>query len=331
MSTQQPARRSGVVIGKFYPPHLGHAFLIDVARSQVERLSIIVCDAAQQSIPGRLRATWLQEMYPDVTVLRVDDVYPPDDSAIWARQTISWLGAAPDVVFTSEEYGERYAALMGSAHVLVDRERAHIPISASQIRANPLAWWEYLPPGPRSYYARRVCVIGAESTGSTTLARALAEHYQTPWVPEYGRTYTQIKYRHGWTHDWTTEEFVHIAREQNRLEDEAARQANRLLVLDTDAFATAIWHERYLGRRDPAVDAVAATHRPALYLLTDADIPFVQDGIRDGEAIRSWMHRRFVEALRDDDRPFVVVSGPHEQRLRAAVEAIESRVLHSGD
>lgn len=326
MLPSNPRFRTGLVIGKFYPPHLGHSYLIDVARAHVERLTIIVCDAAGQAIPGALRARWLREMHPDVEVLRIDDVYPPDDSEIWARQTVEWLGAAPDAVFTSEGYGERYARLMSSTHVMVDRARDRIPISASQVRAGPLACWDYLGPGVRAYYCKRVCVIGAESTGTTTLARALAEYYETAWVPEYGRAYTQVKYRDGWVQDWTTDEFIHIAAEQCRQEDEAARHANRLLLLDTDAFATAIWHERYLGRRDPAVDAIAASQRPDLYIVTGADIPFVQDGIRDGERIRSWMHGRFVEALRQDDRPFVVVTGSHEARMRAAVAAIEAYI-----
>src|SRR5881227_1635745 len=72
-----------------------------------------------------------------------------------------------------------------------------------------------------------------------------------------------------------TMEFVHIAREQCRREDEAARQANRLLFCDTDAFATTLWHERYVGRPSPAVAAIAAGCHPDLYMLTDVDIPFV--------------------------------------------------------
>src|SRR5581483_9617149 len=51
--------------------------------------------------------------------------------------------------------------------------------------------WYFLEPPVRAYYARRICLIGAESTGKTTLARALAEHYQTVWVPEYGREYSE--------------------------------------------------------------------------------------------------------------------------------------------
>ncbi len=122
---------------------------------------------------------------------------------------------------------------------------------------------------------------------------------------------------------WSTEEFVHIAREQCRLEDAAARRANRVLICDTDAFATTIWHERYLGFPSPEVQAIANARRYHLYLLTNADIPFVQDGTRDGEHIRLAMHARFKEALEASGRPYLLLSGPHEARLHTAVAAVD--------
>ncbi len=320
---REPRFETGVVIGKFYPPHRGHSYLIDVARAHVAHLTVIVCDAAGQTIPGHLRAAWLRELHPDVEVLRVDDVYPPDDSRLWAELTVRWLGYVPDAAFTSEEYGDAYARLMGSTHVLVDRARRVVPCSGTAIRADPLAWWDDLAPPVRAHYCVRVCVLGAESSGTTTLAAALARHYHTAWVPEYGRAYWEARLRRPDAGPWRSEEFVHIAREQSRREDEAARGANRVLILDTDAFATTIWHQRYVGTRSAAVAAVATTHRPDLYVLTGVDIPFVQDGTRDGEHLRAWMHARFLQELPARGCPYVVVTGPHEARLRAAVTAID--------
>ena len=56
---------------------------------------------------------------------------------------------------------------------------------------------------------KRVVIIGAESTGKTTLARALAEHYKTPWVPEFGRFYTEAR-QPSWA-PWRSDEFTLIA------------------------------------------------------------------------------------------------------------------------
>jgi cytidyltransferase-like protein len=90
----------GVAIGKFFPPHRGHKHLIDVASTQVERLVVIVCSKPADTIPGELRASWHREIHPDVEVIRIDDVYDPEDSAVWAANTTGWLGRAPDVAFT---------------------------------------------------------------------------------------------------------------------------------------------------------------------------------------------------------------------------------------
>jgi len=122
---------------------------------------------------------------------------------------------------------------------------------------------------------KRVLIVGAESTGKTTLAIALAEHYLTTWVPEFGRFYTEARRPRGEL--WTSDEFTFIATEQVRMEDALERIANRVLICDTDAFATSIWHERYLGQPSPEVLAVAAGRRYDLYILTDVDTPFVPD------------------------------------------------------
>ena len=107
---------------------------------------------------------------------------------------------------------------------------------------------------------------------------------------------------------WTEPEFVEIARRQNELQDLAARRGGPVLVCDTDAFATGIWCERYLGLASPGVDAIAGRHR--LYLLTHHEgVPFEQDGIRDGESIREWMTGRFEEALSASGRTTVVLRG----------------------
>jgi HTH-type transcriptional regulator, transcriptional repressor of NAD biosynthesis genes len=199
------------------------------------------------------------------------------------------------------------------------------------VRADPLGCWEFLEPPVRGFYAVRVCVVGAESTGKTTLAEDLARHFDTVWVPEYGREYSERKLAAEGGYDFRPEEFAHIAARQCELEDEAARHANRILVCDTDAFTTSVWHRRYMGARSPEVEAVAARHRrPDLYLLTDIDTPFVQDGTRDGEHVREWMHGVFVEELRAQGRPYRSVSGTREERLRQSVGYIEELLAGFG-
>ena len=90
-----------------------------------------------------------------------------------------------------------------------------------------------------------------------------------------------------------------------------------------EAFLTCLWHQRYLGTWSPKVEKVAKKHQPDLYLLTGDEIPFVQDGTRDGEHIRHAMHQSFLDKLREQDVPFLLLQGSHTERMSQATEAIE--------
>ncbi len=311
----------GVTVGKFYPFHLGHDLLLRRAKAQVERLAVLVAYKPGQALPGHLRAAWIREEHPDVEVLEVlDDI--EEAPGPWARRTLEVLGRRPDVAFTSEDYGAPWAALMGARHVAIDPAREAAPCSGTALRADLGARWDQLTPPARAHLARRVVVLGVESSGTTTLARALAERFATAWVPEYGRAYAEGRLTAG-DAPWRGDEFVHIARAQAACEDALARRANRVLVADTDPLATCVWHRRYVGARSAEVERLAAARRCDLYVLTAPDFPFVQDGTRDGEHVRGDMHGWFVEALERQGAPWLLVGGPHARRLADAAAAIE--------
>jgi len=313
--------RLGLAIGKFYPPHRGHKLLIDTATQQSEKTVVIVCAKPTDSIPGEARGQWLREIHPHVEVMVIDDRYDANDSQVWAENTLRWLGRAPDAVFTSEDYGGRYAALMGSHHVSVDQARKRVKISGTAIRNDPFAHWEFLEPPVRGWFTKRICLLGAESTGTTTLAQGLAERLKTNWVEEYGREYSARKLN---TNDtaWRTNEFVHIAEKQNQMEDAAARTANRVLICDTNSFVTVLWHRRYMGAHSLEVEKVSRAARCDLYLLTGDEIPFVQDGLRDGEHIRHEMHTWFEQALAAQTVPWRLLRGSVEKRTDDALQFI---------
>src|SRR4051812_19564463 len=118
----------GLVVGKFYPPHRGHKFLIDTALAHCRQLTIILCSRTAESIPGALRKEWLQTIHPTAALVHVIDDMPGDnDSAGWAKFTRELLGYIPDAVFTSEDYGHTYAKYLKTTHVLVDKERINVP------------------------------------------------------------------------------------------------------------------------------------------------------------------------------------------------------------
>src|SRR5262249_47797227 len=149
----------------------------------------------------------------------------------------------------------------------------------------------------------RVCILGAESTGKTTLAAALAERFETVWNPEYGRIYTEVGRTPG--APWKSWEFTHIARVHCRYEDFLAGLADRVLVCDTDAFTTAVFHEAYLGKPALGFDDLVA-RRYDLYVVCGLDVPFEHDGWREFEAQRRWMHERLLQRARDSGSPWLL-------------------------
>lgn len=322
---------TALVLGKFLPPHRGHVFLAEEARRQADEVIVLLLAHPDEPIPVDVRHHWLAEMLPWATIRSGVADHPIDyeDPAVydlWAatiKEVIS--RESVDLLVTSEPaYGDRTAARLGARHVLVDPERRIVPVSGTAIRADPFAHRDDLAPCVRAWYVRRVCLLGAESTGTTTMTGILAGLYDTTSVAEYGRTYSIPKDAAG--EPWTSDEFVHIARRQRELEDAAARDANRILFCDTDALATALWHEHYLGSRSPEVEAIAWSRRYDLTFLTAADFPWVDDGSRDSDAARQRMQRRFEADLSRRPEPVMELCGTVEERTRTAVRAIE-RVL----
>ena len=134
-------------------------------------------------------------------------------------------------------------------------------------------------------------------------------------MPEYGRDYTEtlpdrLRYV------WTTPDFEIISKRQNWNEDRAARYANRIVIVDTDAFATSLFHELYVGYRAPELDAYLRNYD--LYLLTSIDTPFQMDttGLRYDGDTRAFMDATYQRHAEESGRPWVALQGPPQERLR---------------
>ena len=294
--------RTAIVIGSFAPPTISDAVVVRRALAEGDRVHVLVTDdPVRPSIPPARAAVWLGEAFPE---LRVHVV--PGYSELQAAER----DAVERAVLGDRSADVRYGPLR----------------SADEVWADPIAEWAQLLAPARAGLCRRICLVGAESTGKTTLARLLAERHGTEWAREYGRDYTVDKIANGTNDRWDTHDFVAIAEAQQRIEDEAARRSGPLLFCDTDAFATAIWHERYLGRLSPEVEAIGRRRRCDLYVLAGTDAPYEEDGVREGRAVRDWMHRRFAHELALRPEPWMLVSGSIEERI----DAIEQRIEQLG-
>jgi NadR type nicotinamide-nucleotide adenylyltransferase len=321
---------NGLICGKFYPFHKGHEFLIKTASEQCDILNVLVVIGDNEEPHAYTRAEWIKATFPrsNVHVGSIMDIHDDTNSEAWAIATKKVIDYC-DIhkVFTSEDYGNEYAKYLGAEHICVDKNRVTYPCSGSLIRSNPLEQWGFLPDAVKAYYALRICIIGAESTGTTTLAKDLAKYYGTTWVGEYGRHYTESR---GLKIPWKSSEFEHIATMQSLNEDAIARICNRVLICDTDAFATKLWHRRYMeGTDNPILNELIASRnimglKKSLYILTGDEIPFVPDSTRDGESIRKQMTIDFMNELNKENLPWMIVTGSPVQRMLDATRVISS-------
>lgn len=169
----------------------------------------------------------------------------------------------------------------------------------------------------------KVVLFGPESTGKTTLAKQLAAHYKTAWVPEYARAYLQDK----WDREQKTcepKDLLPIAEGQIKLENSLAKSANQILFCDTDLLETKVYSEAYyIGDCDPLLEKYALSNTYQLYLLTNIDTPWEADDLRDKPNEREKMFQYFHDTLKRYHRNFLILSGSKEERLKNAIEHIE--------
>lgn len=317
---------SGLILGKFLPPHRGHQYLVEFAQAYVERLTVLVCSLASEPIPGELRLAWMRELFPDVDLQHVTDENPsfpeehPQFWEIWV-ETIRQAchGTIPEILFTSESYGAELASRLGIRHVPVDAARELVPVSGTAIRERPLAHWEYLPPPVRPYFLRRVAIIGPESTGKTTLAQSLARQYGTLWVSEYARSFVDYEARMPVAAEVDT-----IARGQLAAEAALARHANRVLFSDTEQLTTIIYGEVYYGGAPEWLHQVFSTRPFDLYLVCHPDVPWVADPQRDLPHYRDEFLARCIQELETRGRRWVPVRGDWQARHHSATAAVDA-------
>jgi NadR type nicotinamide-nucleotide adenylyltransferase len=174
----------------------------------------------------------------------------------------------------------------------------------------------------------KIAVLGAESTGKTTLCRDLAAYFGCPWVPEYMRTYLQEK----WDEEHLTctwDDLLPIAQGQIELENKLAEQAaqtpdnNHYLFCDTSLFELMVYANWYYGDCPEALAQVALAHYYDLILLTDVDTPWVADDLRDSPHQRDEISAYFSDQLMAHNKSFRSIGGNRAARVQQVVKLLE--------
>ena len=173
----------------------------------------------------------------------------------------------------------------------------------------------------------KIVLFGPESTGKTTLAKQLAAYFNTHWVPEYTRTYLE--------HKWATQQekidkddLLPIAKGQLASENNWAVQTEGFLFCDTNLLELQVYCEYYYNGWSPeAIQKATYEHTYDYYLLTDIDVPWEPDNLRDRPFDRSTIFRSFETALKERNLPYTILSGTVEFRLQEAISVLTKTFL----
>jgi HTH-type transcriptional regulator, transcriptional repressor of NAD biosynthesis genes len=342
--------RCGLVVGKFSPLHRGHELLIQRALAECEE--VIALSYSKPELPGCeavQRDEWFEALFPQVRHWALNDerlgqwVKPgaglrevPDNNAeerahrrFCAFFCCQVAGVTVDAVFTSEDYGDGFAAELtrygrelratypSVEHVLVDRERRQVSASGSQLRQDIHGQRAWLSPKVYASFVQRVCLLGGESSGKSTLAEALAAEFETTFVSEYGRELWEKK---GGRLDFA--DMHPIAEVQIQREMDARQHANRFLFCDTSPLTTLFYSRHLFGKAEPELERLAQ-RRYDLTVLCAPDYAFVQDGTRQSESFRAEQHEWYLTEL--SKRGFyLLVTGPIPTRVLQVRHALSA-------
>lgn len=306
--------KSGVVIGKFMPLHKGHLHMLEFAKNSCKKLTILVDHLVGETIPVHQRVQALKESFPDANITvkgisRLMPQEPKEDPLFWNIWEAEILENTPDdldVIVGAMDYIKDLSALLKTDFLMIDKQRSFVPISATDIRDNPMKNWKYLAPASKKLFVKKVVVVGGESTGKTTLTKALAEHYKTVWVPEYARTAIEEDEKC----DLST--FRKIVNGQSALLQAMTPHCeNSLLFCDTDLLATKVWLEKMYPEHQSNINQdlyrSILEQRADLYVLTNNDVDWEKDDVRfyPENEDREWFMEKFENELKRMDAPYI--------------------------
>lgn len=332
--------RVGMYGGSFNPLHLGHVNDIIEAANMCEKLYIVLSNTNDpKEIDHRERLMWLKNITSDMENVEVFEIFDRNTS----KDTYDWsLGAQDiknyikdkiDVVFSGNDYKERniWEALYPESKI-VYFPREEINISSTQIRENPFKYYDYLPKIVQRHYIKKVCVLGTESCGKSTLVRNLAKYFNTTYVEEAGRF---ICDEAGGIDNMQKYHYFEILFKHKQLEKEAFNHANKVLFIDTDSLITLYYYQLGFDTKtkiDKEFESIATSisylNNYDLYIFLEPDVKWVQDGTRTyGEdEIRKENNDKLKKILDTNGIKYVSIKGNYQERYIQSREKVKQLI-----
>lgn len=330
----------GMYGGSFNPLHLGHVNNIIMAANQCRKLYLVLSVTKDcVEVDHRERLMWLKNITKDmdnVCVFEIFDNNESKDTYDWeqgVRDIKNYIGNKIDVVFAGDDYkGKNIWEKLYPESKIVYFGRNEIPISSTMIRNNPYKYFDYLPKVVQKYYTKKVCIVGTESCGKTTLVRNLAKVFNTVHVEEAGRYICDDA---GGIDNMQKYNYFEILFKHKQLEKEAMDKANKVLFIDTDSLITLYYYQ--LGFSDNSkidqaffdvAQGISVLNNYDLYIFLEPDVKWVQDGTRTygDDAIREKNNVKLKELLDKNGINYISIKGDYQERYLKAKSMVDKLI-----
>lgn len=170
---------------------------------------------------------------------------------------------------------------------------------------------------------QKIILTGPESSGKTTVAEKLADHFQTDWVPEFARSY--LSARNGF---YEQKDLLEIAKGQFFLEERATKNSLQkkapLLICDTSFLVLKIWSIYKYGTCPTFIQKQLENQQNALFILCGTDIRWEFDPLREHPNNREELYEIYKKELLDLNFKFIEISGNEETRLNQCITKINN-------
>lgn len=309
--------------------------MINFALSKCDFLTVLVCCSDREIFPDTVRKSWIEKTFEhhkkvEVNTFNYLESELPNTSETSTEVSEIWANIfkaqLPDcsLLVTSEEYGKFVAASMDIQHIAFDIPKKLFQVSATAIRKDIFANWNFLPDSVKPDFAIKVVVLGTESTGKTTLTVQLSKHFNCGVVLEAAREIIEN------SNTFTVEDLHLVAAEHAKRIDRSLLGDSPLVIIDTDIHTTKSY-SLFTFEKELVVSAgICKSNKANIYLYLNDDVDFLQDGTRLNEAERNLLDLSHRRVLQDHSIAIIEIRGSWEERFLSAVEEIGKLLVRDG-
>jgi NadR type nicotinamide-nucleotide adenylyltransferase len=326
--------RTGVTLGKYAPFHKGHEYVISTALREMDHVIVIVYNASNvTNIPAKVRAKWIQDIFPAVEVVVAED--GPQDTG-YSREIIEkqnnflrklLKGRVINTFYSSENYGVHVSKALHCNNRPVDIGRTTVPISADTIRKskNIAVMKKYMSKCVYDALKPKYYFIGAPSTGKTTISKSCADLLHGSYSMEYGR---DCWFNFQKNHRLSMNDLENIAMGHTKLEEKIFAEETGCTFIDTNVLTTYCYALYYFNESSELLFGILkdSLHKYSHIFLCNDDIPFDDTWDRSGPQSRGKLQEITKKALEQYGLKYILLSGTLEKRIEIVKEYIKKEI-----